>query len=225
MFTVARTALLVIPMLLAACGGASSKGEEQPTEIAVGERVKTDDATNASDMYIGKADAPVTVLEFASVTCPHCADFSEAVLPKIKEKYIDTGKVKLVFREFPTPPQGLSFVGSVLARCAAEKGGTDAYFMVVDTLFRTQQVWISDNAKAELQKIAAQIGMDQTAFEACLQRQDLLDLINANVKEANEVYNINAVPSFIINGVPLSSAPTIEAIEKALEDALAKSGA
>jgi protein-disulfide isomerase len=164
------------------------------------------------------------MIEFASVTCPHCADFNEAILPAIKEKYIDTGKVKLVFREFPTPPQGLSFVGSVLARCAGEKGGSDAYFMVIETLFRTQLVWISDNAKTELQKIAAQTGMDEAAFDTCMKRQDLLDLINANVKQASEVYNINATPAFVIDGELMSAAPTIEAFETALDAALAKSG-
>lgn len=225
MFSVARAALLILPLFLAACGGASSEGDEKTTEVTVGERSKAGDATTASDMFLGKADAPVTVIEFASVTCPHCADFSEAILPAIKAKYIDTGKVKFVFREFPTPPQGLSFVGSVLARCAGEKGGADAYFMVIDTLFRTQRAWISDNAKVELQKIAAQIGMDQVAFDACMQRQDLLDLINDNVKEASEVYNINATPSFVIDGEVLSKAPTIEAFEEALDAALVKSGA
>jgi len=224
MSSFARTALLILPIFLAACGGASSNGEEKPTEIAVGERPKSDDATTASDMFLGKADAPVTVIEFASVTCPHCADFNEAILPAIKEKYIDTGKVKLVFREFPTPPQGLSFVGSVLARCAGEKGGSDAYFMVIETLFRTQLVWISDNAKTELQKIAAQTGMDEAAFDTCMKRQDLLDLINANVKQASEVYNINATPAFVIDGELMSAAPTIEAFETALDAALAKSG-
>lgn len=198
-----RALLFAIPLLLAACGGETGASEK-------GKADKANDANagaiGASDMVMGASDAPVTVIEYASVTCPHCAAFHEEVLPGIKEKYIDTGKIRLAFREFPTPPQGLSYVGSVLARCAAEKGGPDAYFLIIGTLFKTQKIWIyGDDPRLELVKIATQTGMDEASFDACMQRQDLVDLINGNVSIASEKFAIDSTPSFMLNGVVLET--------------------
>lgn len=216
-----RAALLALPVFLVACGGAN--GEKAPADGAKpGETsVALSTETGAkADMVLGAADAPVTVIEYASVTCPHCATFHENIFPAIKEKYVDTGKVKFVFREFPTPPQGLSYVGSVLARCAADKGGPEAYFAVLKTLFANQRGWIyGDDPKLELTRIAAQAGMDQAAFDACIQRQDLVDLINENVKTAMEKYSVNSTPSFVVDGklTPIRSA---EDFDKIMEEAL-----
>ncbi len=204
--TATRAAIALAAIISTGCGGASSESGEKTGEV----KTTAGDALGAltpTDMIMGSKDAPVTIIEFASVTCPHCATFHSEILPGIKEKYIDTGKAKLVFREFPTPPPMLSVAGSLVARCAAEKGGADAYFLVVATLMKTQQSWVvGDDPKLELQKVAAQTGMDPQAFEACLKRQDLLDQINARVNEADSKFNVDSTPTFFINGERLPSA-------------------
>ncbi len=195
-----RAALAAIAAFsLIACGGQSASGGEASADTA---DVPEAGAVSATDMVLGAADAPVTVIEFASVTCPACAAFHLQFLPEIKENYVDTGKVKFVFREFPTPPARLSVIGSVLARCAAEKSGADGYFAIIGSLMGKQRDWVAQGAdhKAELLKITGQAGIEEPAFDACLQRQDLVDLIYANVKEAEETFQINSTPSFIING-------------------------
>ena len=216
-FNAAIAAALAIS--LAACGGASS----DDTATAAGEPEKIDnEATGAlSEMTQGDADAPITVIEFASVTCPHCATFHETIYPTIKENYIDTGKVNFVFREFPTAPAELSVVGSMLARCAADKGGDDAYFLVLGSLFKTQRTWIyGESPRDELMKIASQAGIDEAGFDACVKRQELLDLINENVNSAREKYNVNSTPSFVINGT-LRHFSSAEDMSEALDEALA----
>jgi protein-disulfide isomerase len=91
------------------------------------------------DKVLGSATAPVTIVEYASVTCPHCASFHSQTYPKLKEKYIDTGKVRLVFREFPTGPVNASIAGFMLARCSGDK-----YFPMIDAMFEQQQVWTAN---------------------------------------------------------------------------------
>ncbi len=217
-----RAAALAAPFLLIACGGASSesgtKGEPANEQLTVEPKKSVDSA----DMVIGSPDAKVTVIEYASLTCPHCATFHETIFPALKEKYVDTGRVKFIFREFPTPPAEFSYIGSVLARCAAEKNGSDAYFAVIGALFRTQRTWIfGDNPKAELLKVAGQVGMDEATFDACLKRQDLIDAINKRVEEGAEKYSITGTPSFVIDGEKVT-AHTEEDFEKILDEKLAK---
>jgi protein-disulfide isomerase len=222
-FAPLRAALMAVPFLLAACSGAGSESGETANSLPSKAEAKADKLLTASDMVIGAEDAPVTVIEYASVTCPHCAAFHETIFPGIKEKYVDTGKVRFAFREFPTPPQGLSYVGSVLARCAAEKGGSDAYFLIIGTLFKTQKTWIyGEDPRLELVKVAAQAGMDEAAFDACMQRQDLVDLINANVSEAAGKYDIDSTPSFVVDGDKLTPIRSQEDFEEKLDAALAK---
>lgn len=217
-----RAAFLAVPFVLAACGGASSESGEASNKPAGGQKSMIDNETGAAaEMVMGADDAPVTVIEYASVTCPHCADFHEDVFPALKEKYIDTGKVKFVFREFPTAPQMLSLAGSMIARCAAEKSGPDAYFVVLDALFKTQRTWISESAKSELTKIASQAGMDESAFNACLARQDLADVIDRRVREAQDQFSISATPSFVIDG-KVEQVRTVEDFETRLDAALKK---
>ena len=215
----AHAAMSAFALLAAACGGASS--DEPDGAAGSGETIEAGTGAT-SEMMLGSADAPITVIEYASVTCPHCATFHANVYPAIKENYIDTGKVKFVFREFPTAPVELSVVGSMLARCAADKGGSDAYFLVIDSLFRTQRTWIySDSPREELIKIASQAGMSEADFDACVKREELLDLINENISAARDRYNIQATPSFVIDG-QLRSISTVDAFSAALDEALEK---
>lgn len=214
-----RAAALAAPLLLAACGGASSEN---------GPRAGTDNShqagapTKPQDMSLGSPEAPVTVIEYASLTCPACAAFHEQVFPTIKEKYIDTGKVRLILREFPTPPAEFAYIGAVLARCASERGGSEAYVAVAGTLYRTQRSWIfGEDPKAELLKVAAQAGMDEAAFDACLKRQDLIDAINKGAEEASQKYNINATPTFLVNGEK-ANLRSFDDLQVRIEEALAK---
>lgn len=205
---------------LAACGGASSDNAAPADDAATGVENAGDGAL--ADMALGNTDATVTVIEYASVTCPHCATFHETIFPTIKENYIDTGKVRFIFREFPTAPAELSVVGSMLARCAADKGGRDAYFLVIDSLFKTQKTWIfGDNPRAELIKVANQAGMDEAAFDACVKREELLELINKNISEGRDKYAVNSTPSFVING-NLRHFSNYEDFAAALDETLEK---
>lgn len=219
-----RAAFVAVPLFVFACSKApSEKASTEPDSNAAPTETAEPAATGAmADMTMGNPDAKVTVVEFASVTCPHCADFYQYMFPTIKEKYIDTGKIRFVFREFPTAPAGLSYVGSVLARCAADKGGSDAYFAVVDTLFKTQRTWIyGDDPKLELLKIAAQAGMNEKDFDACMKRQELVDLINKNVKEGAETYKISGTPTFVVNGTK-RTIRSIDDFTKILDEELEK---
>lgn len=211
--------ILTAGLLIAGCGNAATKasGAAAPTPIAGG------DAIAATDMVLGDPNAKVTLIEYASVTCPHCAAFNEQVMPAIKEKYIATGKVKLVFREFPTSPANYSLIGSVLARCAAEKSGPAAYFLIVDALFRTQHEWIKENPKAELVKIVGQAGMDEAALDQCLQRKELVEIINANAKGGMEKYDISGTPQFILDGEKMAYK-TKEEFEQLIAAAVEKAG-
>ncbi len=217
-----RSALLAAPLLLiAACGDASSDNGKEAAKTPAGEKGAEIFAT---DMVLGDPKAPVTLIEYASVTCPHCATFNEQIMPAVKEKFVATGKVKLIFREFPTAPANYSLIGSVLARCAAEKSGQEAYFLVTDALFRAQHEWIKDNPKPELVKIVSQAGMDEAALDQCLERKELIEIINDNAKSGMEKYNVQGTPSFILNGTKMTYK-TKEEFEQQIADAVEKAGA
>jgi len=209
-------------LALAACGEASDPAASEtaaaPTESqAAASSQAEQNAADLPDMAIGAEDAPVTIVEYASVTCPHCATFHETVYPQIKQKYVDTGRVRFVFREFPTPPATLAVAGFMVARCAAEKTDKSAYFAVLDNLFRTQMTWaFGDDPRGELLKIAAQAGMDEQAFTQCLERKDILAGINEKVENGAEEYEISGTPSFIIDGEKMRLA-TFEDFEQAID--------
>ncbi len=221
----AHAVFLAMGLSLAACSGASSDEPKAAANNAA-ETISADDPEGAlGEMSQGNPDATVTLIEYASVTCPHCASFHESAFPTVKENYIDTGKINFVFREFPTSPPELSIAGSMVARCAADKGGDDAYFLVIDSLFKTQRAWVlADSPRDELLKVAAQIGMDEAAFDECIRRNELLDLINENVEEGRNRYNVRSTPSFVING-QLRHFSNAEELSKALDEALAKAEA
>lgn len=225
----ARAALISVALIASGCGGASSEPDTKTVNPAtdVKPEAGADEKSERSDITLGRADAPVTLIEYASPTCPHCATFHETVFPEIKSKYIDTGLVKLIFREIPTPPANMALVGSLLGRCAAEKNGDEAYFIVLGTLFKTghgpdpAKTWIYGEDKlGAILKIAGQAGMDKAEFEACLKRKDIIDLITANSEEANEKYNVTGTPNFVING-KLTTARTADEFGKAFEEARA----
>ena len=171
------------------------------------------------DMAIGPANATVTITEFASMTCPHCAAFTEKVFPKIKTEFIDTGKIRFVFREFPLDIKAAA--GSMLARCIAKDDG-GKYFAVVDMLFRQQNDWVTKNTAETLARIGKQAGLSQQAVEDCLKDQALLDKIAADQKFASEVLKVNSTPTFFINGEMVKGATSFEEFDKKIK-ALLKS--
>ena len=171
------------------------------------------------DMALGPATAPVTVTEYASMTCGHCAHFNETVFPKIKSEYIDSGKIRYVFREFPLDIKAAA--GSMLARCIA-KDDAGKYFAVIDMLFKQQNDWVSKNTTETLTRIGKQAGLSQQAIEDCLKDQALLDKIAADQKFASEVLKVNSTPTFFINGEMVKGATSFEEFDKKIK-ALLKS--
>jgi protein-disulfide isomerase len=165
---------------------------------------------------IGSADAPVTVVEYASLTCSHCADFHTKDLPELKAKYIDTGKVRFIFREFPFDP--VATAAFMLARCAPE----DKYFPMVSTLFETQKSWAySKDPAAGLLAVVRQTGMSQAEFEKCLSDQGLAQKVQESARYANAELGVNATPTFFVNGKKLSGALDIATWDKELAPLLA----
>lgn len=177
-----------------------------------------------SEMALGDENAPVTVIEYASLTCSHCAHWHEEIFPTVNEDYIKTGKVRFILREMPVIPGhpalvARSYAGAMLARCAADTGGADSYFAMMDTLFETQEVWAFGNdARAELLKTAAAAGIDEPTFDACLQRAELKAHIDGNIDIATDEYDIQGTPGFIING-KYERFQTFEDIFEALDKA------
>jgi protein-disulfide isomerase len=169
------------------------------------------------DMALGAADASVTITEFASMTCPHCAAFNETVFPKIKSEYIDTGKVRYIFREFPLDIKAAA--GSMLSRCIA-KDDAAKYFAVTDMLFRQQADWVMKNTTETLTRIGKQAGLTQQAVETCLKDQALLDKIAADQKYASEVLKVDSTPTFFINGEKIKGETSFEEFDKKIKSLL-----
>ena len=164
------------------------------------------------DMFLGEEAAPITIIEYASMTCPHCANFHETILPTIKEKYVDTGKVKLIFREFPLDAR--AYAASMLARCADKQ----FYFPMTDVLFKQQETWArAEDPRGPLLQIAKLAGFTQESFEACLKNQELLDKVNETRKKAAEEYGVSGTPSFFINGEKYSGPVSVEGLSGAID--------
>ncbi|GAC1344399.1 MAG: DsbA family protein [Bradyrhizobium sp.] len=169
------------------------------------------------DMALGPAYAAVTITEFASMTCPHCAAFNKDVFPKIKAEYVDPGKVRYVFREFPLDIKAAA--GSMLARCIA-KDDAGKYFAVIDMLFKQQNDWVVKNTAETLTRIGKQAGLSQEAVEACLKDQALLDKIAADQKYAGEVLKVDSTPTFFINGDRIKGEASFEEFDKRIKSLL-----
>jgi protein-disulfide isomerase len=169
------------------------------------------------DMALGPANAPITITEFASMTCPHCAAFNADVFPKIKSAYIDTGKIRYVFREFPLDIKAAA--GSMLSRCIA-KDDAGKYFAVTDMLFKQQGDWVMKNTTETLTRIGKQAGLSQQAVDDCLKDQALLDKIEADQKFASEVLKVNSTPTFFINGEMIKGETSFEEFDKRIKSLL-----
>ena len=166
------------------------------------------------EKVLGEADAPVTIVEYASMTCGHCANFHKNTLPAIKEKYIDTGKVRLIFREFPFDPRAEA--GFMLARCSDDK-----YFAMVDTLFRQQDNWArAEDAVGALSQLSKLAGFSQESFEACLTDQKLLDDIRAVRTRGAEEFGVDSTPTFFINGNKYAGSMSVDEMSAIIDSML-----
>ncbi len=230
------TTLLAIPsaMMLAACSDSDDTAKAEapaapeapadskapPATVKVPEPQGTVDMAELlkpgvlPDKILGKDDAPVTIVEYASMTCPHCAHFHATTLPELKTKYIETGKARLIFREFPFDPRAEA--GFMLARCS-----NDNYFPMVDVLFKQQSNWAAvDNAKDALLQIAKLAGFSQESFEKCLTDQKLLDDVRSVQKRAANEFKVDSTPTFFINGKTYKGALTIEEMSAIIDGML-----
>lgn len=169
------------------------------------------------DIWVGQANAPVTIIEYASMTCPHCARFHATTYPVLKSKYIDTGKVRFTLREFPLDP--LATAGFMLARCI----GPTKRDAMVELLFAQQANWaFTDKPLQGLQTLVKQAGMSEESLEACLKDQTLYENINKVRDRASEKFSVNATPTFFINGERVSGEMSPEELDKRLEPLLSK---
>jgi protein-disulfide isomerase len=203
--------------LLAGIGTAAliaSLGPARAQDVNLVELYK---ATPLPDKVLGSDTATVTIVEYASVTCPHCASFHQQTYPALKSKYIDTGKVKLIFREFPTQPAPVAIAGFMLARCADDK-----YYPMLDAIFSQQQSWSQDPYNGFL-RIARQAGFTQEKFEACLKDQTLAEQIQGVAQRGNEQFKVESTPTFFINGKKYVGALSIGDLDKILEPLLKSS--
>ena len=205
-------ALAVVTASEFAPAALAQRKKPAPTEVPVDELMKPGPLP---DLVLGNADAPITVVEYASMTCGHCAHFHTTVFPTLKEKYVDTGKVRFIMREFPL--DNLAAAASMLARCA----GDGKTFPLISVLFAKQDDWafVKGDPRPELLKFAKQAGFTQESFEKCLTDQKLLDDIAAIRSRAAETFGVNATPTFFVNGKKLNGVDLAD-FEKAFEPIL-----
>jgi protein-disulfide isomerase len=166
------------------------------------------------DLVLGKADAPVTIVEYASMTCPHCAHFHKTTYPALKSKYIDTGKVRFIFREFPLDE--LAVAASMLARCA----GGDKAIALIDVLFASQDKWTVRNPLPALLQIAKQAGFTQASFDECLKDQKLYNNIMAVRERGSKEFKVESTPTLFVNGKMQKGGVSIEELDKVIEPLL-----
>jgi protein-disulfide isomerase len=174
------------------------------------------------DLVQGKADAPVTIIEYASMTCPHCANFHKTTYQALKTKYIDTGKVRFIFREFPLDE--LAVAASMMTRCAGKDDSAKA-MALIDVLFASQEKWAASrtNPVPILQQIGKQAGMTEKAFDECLKDQTLYNNIMAVRERGSKEYKVESTPTLFVNGKLQKGGATIEDLDKLIVPLLPKS--
>lgn len=170
-----------------------------------------------ADRVLGSADAPVTIYDYSSMTCPHCAEFHLKILPELKAKYVDTGKVKFVFRDFPFDRPAL--MAAALARCAP----AERYYPLLDILFKQQGNWsrAADPLQA-LSQIGKLAGMSQATIDACWASKDVIDGVIKSRMDGEKLYKIDSTPTFVINdgAVKISGAQPVDAFARAIDPLL-----
>ncbi|MBI0003131.1 DsbA family protein [Bartonella sp. M0177] len=209
----ATTCFTVLPSF-----GADNKPAETKTvevkSVGTVDMTKLLEPGKGKEMVEGKADAPVTIVEYASLTCSHCGDFYRETLPSIRDKYIKTGKARLVFREFAYDARAQA--GYMLARCVPE----DRYFPMLQVLFERQMEWAAaDDALPPLKKIAALAGLDENGVEACLKNQSVLDEVKSSFERGKE-FGVTSTPTFFINGKKYEGALSVDEMSSVIDSFL-----
>jgi protein-disulfide isomerase len=187
---------------------AQASGSPQATDPARAPRREN------GDMVMGAANAPVTIIEYASLTCPHCARFHTETLPKLKSEYVDTGKVKFIFRDYPLDRVALA--GAMIAQCS----GPDRYFTFLDVLFRQQASWTrgsEQDAMTSLRRLARLGGMSDAQIDSCLKDKKVQDAIVAGSVAGQQQFQVRSTPTLIINGERHSGALSLAEIEKIIK--------
>jgi protein-disulfide isomerase len=174
------------------------------------------------DMSLGDPKAPVHVVEYLSLTCPHCAHFHADVFPAFKAKYIDTGRVRFTIRELLTAPAQVAAAGFMLARC----DGGRSYFKIVDEVFRSQARWQSGSIKPIFVEIAKNNGLTETQFEACITDPKAQEALQARLEYATGTDKVTGTPTFFVNGVqlPNQETPTLADLDAAIARASKSTG-
>lgn len=190
---------------LAACKESSDK--KPNTEAKAADLTKTQ-PDGLPENVMGSEDAPITLIEYSSMTCPHCARFHTDVLPDLKKKYIDTGKVKYIVREFPI--DALATAAFMLARCS----GQDKYFPLVEALYARQSEWVVQNPVEKLMELTKQAGFTKESFDKCLSDKKLEQQIMAVRDRGSKEFGVNSTPTFFINGEKFAKAHTVAEFEK-----------
>ena len=192
-------AALTTMAALAGCGGSSGGAAE-------------------GDMALGAPEgAKVTVVEYASVTCGHCATWQEQVWPEFKTRYVDTNKVRYVFREFPTPPADIAAAGFLIARCA----GDDKYFDVIHEIMASQREWQAGvPPRSTLVRVATGAGLSEQQFQACVSDEAAIKALDARVKAGVDA-GVNSTPTFLVNGTRVVDT-SLESLSSAIDAELAK---
>jgi protein-disulfide isomerase len=218
-------AAAAVVVAVAAVGYLQSDGRSIATEVAPMAHAATGSkdpaaglAVTADDHVLGKKDAPITIIEYASLTCPHCAAFEHETLPKIEKDWIDTGKAKLVFRNFPFDQAALR--AAMLAECA----GPEKYFNFLNALFGSQETWArASDPSAALIRIGKLGGLSEERVQACFKDESLANKLVATRMTAEKDLDVNSTPTFFVNGKKIVGAQPYEAFEQALDAAARKS--
>jgi protein-disulfide isomerase len=214
--------------VLGACGRKPSASEMAEAQDKAAppkpQQPATPEITPRADNVLGDPKAPVTVYEYASITCPHCKAWHDEVWPEFKAKYVDTGKVRFVFRELPTGPENLSLAGFLLARCAPE----DKYFTVLDQLFDKQlalfDAYQNGKARDALNEIGKSVGVTPEQFDACLMNQAEIARIEQLDDDGQRLYGVDSTPTFVINGQAYPGETPLEALSQVIDPLLPSSG-
>jgi protein-disulfide isomerase len=196
-FRVARASIaFLLLFLLGGCGGVASGPSATATTTALNATAATDVMADGplGERSLGKPNAPVTVIEYVSLTCPHCANFQETVFPRVKKEFIDTGKIRFIVREFPIGHT--SGHAAIINRCAPE----DKYFFLENQFLIRQPEWVSQEVRPDaIYAVAKSSGMSRETFDKCLTNQTIIDGLT-EVKQRGRKYGVIGTPTFFING-------------------------
>ncbi len=191
----------------------ASENTDTPEAIIAPDALPDNDMLD--EIALGAADAPVTIYEYSSLTCPHCAAFHQNTLPLLKKKYIDEGLVRIVFQAFPFDP--LATTGAMLAHCAPETKRV----ILLNVLFARQAIWAqSQDPLREIKKIAKQIGIFEDDINACLRNERILQGIRERQATAYENLDVRSTPTFFIDGQKIVGNQSLEVFEKIIDPLL-----